>query len=151
MTAVDSSHQQAYSMWHSSLYQAHLMFTTFGGLLNSHSNFQHISIVFFLGTWRRRPSVQERPNDSTVKLFLCFNIPILKSVCGVEVEFHSFLSLALDGVKWSPSRYVLFILEKWLDDHWIRGYVGSRVGLDVLAKREKVSPQSGIELRYSKP
>jgi hypothetical protein len=59
----------------------------------------------------------------------------MKTYGGVEVYLHAFLTSALDGSEWSASRPGHFIHgERALGTHCIGGWVGSRVGLDAVAK-----------------
>jgi len=49
------------------------------------------------------------------------------------VKLHTLLTLALDGDERSTSRPDSFTSEERVrGTHWIRGYVGSRSGLDVV-------------------
>jgi len=60
---------------------------------------------------------------------------------GVEVQLHAFLILTLDGGKWSISRPGRFNPEKGVPGtHSTRGYKGSKVGLNIQAKRKNYAP-----------
>jgi len=60
----------------------------------------------------------------------------MKAYCRVEVQFHSFLTSALDGCEWSASRPDRFTpKEIGPGTHWIGGLVGHRAGLDAVVKR----------------
>jgi hypothetical protein len=68
----------------------------------------------------------------------------------VEVKLH-FLKSAPDGDRWSVSRLGRFTpREISLRTLWIRGWVGPKVGLDVMEKR-KIFPLPEIELQLSSP
>jgi len=55
---------------------------------------------------------------------------------GVEVQFHSFLTSALDRGEWSASRLCHFISgERTPCTHWIGGLADSRAGL-----KEPITP-----------
>jgi hypothetical protein len=73
---------------------------------------------------------------------LLFNgAPRQEGVMGLKVQFHSFLDLGTDGGEWSASRSGHFIpRERVPGIHWIGGWVGSRAGLDVVMKRNILSP-----------
>jgi len=59
----------------------------------------------------------------------------------VDVEFHIFLTSALDGGEWSTSRPGRFIpRETAFCTDWIGDCVGPRVGLDTVVKRKIPSP-----------
>jgi len=54
----------------------------------------------------------------------------------VEVQLHIFLTLALDGGEWLASCPVHFTTrESTPGVHWIGGWGGSRVSLDMVEKR----------------
>jgi len=60
---------------------------------------------------------------------------------GVETEIHSFLTSALDGGEWSGSRTGRFTPGKInIGTHWIGGWLGPRVGLEAVVKRNNTSP-----------
>jgi hypothetical protein len=51
----------------------------------------------------------------------------------VEVQFHPFLTSALDGGEWSYSRPGRFTSRVRVPgSHWVVGFVGPRVGLDAV-------------------
>jgi len=51
-------------------------------------------------------------------------------------KFHTFLSLAVGGGKWSHLCYGLSVHEERAPNtHWIWGWIGSRSSLDVVAKK----------------
>jgi hypothetical protein len=50
----------------------------------------------------------------------------MNSICGVEVELHTFLTSTLDGCEWSALRHGRFIP----GTHWTGDWVGPRAGLD---------------------
>jgi len=53
----------------------------------------------------------------------------------VEVELHAFLTLVLDGGKWSASCPGHFTPEERAPGtHWIGGWVGPTANLDTVAK-----------------
>jgi hypothetical protein len=59
----------------------------------------------------------------------------------MEVELHVFLTSALDGrewLTWRPSRFTS--AERTPDTHFIGGYLGSRTGLEAVAKRKNPCP-----------
>jgi len=56
-----------------------------------------------------------------------------KTYWGMEVQLHSFLNSALDGGEWSASCPGVRVR----GTHSVAGWVGSRTGLDAVAKREK--------------
>jgi len=64
----------------------------------------------------------------------------MKAYGGVEVQLHSFLTSALDGGEWSTSRPSRFIPGKEPPFPSIEGWVGPRVSLDVMEKREISRP-----------
>jgi hypothetical protein len=72
-----------------------------------------------------------------VKLSLYLTKHCATKMCwGVEVELNAFLTSALDGGDWSPSRPDPFIpRERGPSIHWIGGWVGPRAGLDTVMKR----------------
>jgi hypothetical protein len=60
---------------------------------------------------------------------------VMKMYEGVDVQTHVFLTLALVGGEWSPSRPCRFTSgERAHGTHWIGGWVGPRVGLDDVGK-----------------
>jgi hypothetical protein len=64
---------------------------------------------------------------------------------GEEVNFHAFVTLALDGIEWSASRFSHFTSrERTLGIHWKGGRVSPRGGLYVVAKRK----ESGVRHCY---
>jgi hypothetical protein len=59
----------------------------------------------------------------------------------MNVQFHAFLTSALDGGEWSASRPVrLTLRERAPSTHWIGDWVGSRAGLGTVVKRKIPSP-----------
>jgi hypothetical protein len=71
----------------------------------------------------------------------------MKTYGGVDVYLHVFLTSALVGGEWSPSRRGRFTREETAPvTHWIGGLVGLRVGLDEVEKR-KFLVLPGLELR----
>jgi len=59
----------------------------------------------------------------------------------VEVEFHTYLTLSLDGGEWLASRPGRFTpREIALGTHWIGGWVGPKAGLDAVVRRKIPSP-----------
>jgi hypothetical protein len=71
----------------------------------------------------------------------------MKAYGGVDVYIHIFLTSALVGGEWSASRLGRFTHgERDPSNHWIRGWVGPRAGLDDVEKR-KVLPLPGLELQ----
>jgi hypothetical protein len=73
----------------------------------------------------------------------------MKAFGGVDVSIHIFLTSALAGGGWSPSRPCRFILgERAPGTHWIGGWVDPRAGLDDVEKR-KFFILPGLELRPS--
>jgi hypothetical protein len=65
-----------------------------------------------------------------------FPVQAMKATGKVEVQLHSFLTLAVDGGEWPASHFGHFAAGV----HWIRGWVGARVGLDVSEKRDISCP-----------
>jgi len=55
---------------------------------------------------------------------------------GVEVEFHSFLTSALDGDEWSVSHPGCFTAST----HLTEGWVGARFSLDMVVRRKNFRP-----------
>jgi hypothetical protein len=55
-------------------------------------------------------------------------------VSGVEIWLHSFITLELDGSEWLNSGPARFTSGKDLGTHCTGGWLGPRVGLDVLKK-----------------
>jgi hypothetical protein len=76
----------------------------------------------------------------------------MKTYGQVEVQFHTFLTLALDGGEWSDSCTSHFNpRERAPDTHWIVGWVGPRASLDAMEKEPKFKkPNNGyyIFLHY---
>jgi hypothetical protein len=71
----------------------------------------------------------------------------MKTYCGVKVNLHAFLNLALDGSEWSASRPGRFIPgERVHDTHWIGGWVGPSAGLDTVVKRKITIPCRELNL-----
>jgi hypothetical protein len=65
----------------------------------------------------------------------------MKAYWGGEIQFHAFLTSALDGGEWSVSRAGGFTpKERALGTHWIGGWVGPRAGLDPVVKSKIPSP-----------
>jgi hypothetical protein len=59
----------------------------------------------------------------------------------VDVWLHTFLTLALDGGEWSASHPGCFTpRERDPGTNWIGGWLGPRVGLDMVVKRNIPSP-----------
>jgi hypothetical protein len=55
----------------------------------------------------------------------------MKTYGGMDVQIHIFLTSALIGGEWSPSRPCYFTPgERAPGAHWIGGWVASRAGLD---------------------
>jgi hypothetical protein len=54
---------------------------------------------------------------------------------GVQVQLHSFLTLALDGGEWSTSRLGRFTPRKETGTHYIGGRVDPRDCLNVLENK----------------
>jgi hypothetical protein len=76
----------------------------------------------------------------------------MKSYWGVEVQFHVFLTSALDGCEWSASRAGRFTpKERDPGTHWVGGWVDSSAGLDAVVKRKIPSPCRDSNLRSSRP
>jgi hypothetical protein len=76
----------------------------------------------------------------------------MQAYWGVEVQFHAFLTSALDGGEWSASRLGRFTLREIVPGtHWIGGWVGLRVGLDAVVKRKIPSPCRDVNLLSSSP
>jgi hypothetical protein len=68
----------------------------------------------------------------------------------VEVLFHAFLTSILDGIEWSDSRPGRFTpFEKSPGTHWIGDWVGHRVGLGAVVRRE--NPISCCESNLGRP
>jgi hypothetical protein len=57
---------------------------------------------------------------------------------GVEVQLHAFLTSALDGSEWSASHPGLFTPGERASGTLLISWAGSRVGLDVVAKRQNL-------------
>jgi len=65
-----------------------------------------------------------------VKLSVCTP---RKHMCGSELQFHSFLTWALDGENWSSWHTDRFITgKKASDSHWVGDWISSRADLDYL-------------------
>jgi hypothetical protein len=61
----------------------------------------------------------------------------MKTYRGAKVQFHAFLTSALDGGEWLASRPGHFTPgEKAPDTHWRRGLVGPRADLEGMEKKE---------------
>jgi hypothetical protein len=59
----------------------------------------------------------------------------------VEVQVHTFLTLALDGDEWSPSRPSLYTPgEEALSTYWVGGCEDRRAVLDTVTKRKNPFP-----------
>jgi hypothetical protein len=57
---------------------------------------------------------------------------------GMEIQLHTFLTLALDEGNWSASCHSHCTMgERACSTHWIGDWVGPRVGLDTVTKRNK--------------
>jgi hypothetical protein len=83
-----------------------------------------------------------------VQLFLCL---INEFVWGSGGIGPSFLTLALDGSKWSASQLCTFTLdERACDTYWIEGCVSPRACLGTVEKRKFLS-QQGIETQPYRP
>jgi hypothetical protein len=66
----------------------------------------------------------------------------MKTYCEVEVYLHVLLTSALDGGEWSASQPGRFIpTERATGSYWIGGWVGSRAGLYMVAKRKIPIPR----------
>jgi hypothetical protein len=75
------------------------------------------------------------------------NHDAMKAYGGAHVYIHIFLTSALVGGEWSPSRPGhLTPGERAPGTHWIGGWVNPRVGLKDLEKR-KLLTLPGLELR----
>jgi hypothetical protein len=101
----------------------------------SHFFKTHFNIMF--------PSATMSPFKYLRKLSLCLtkHHP-MKTYWGMEVWFHAFVASALDGGVWSASRPSRFTPRKrLLGTHWIGGWVGPRVVLDAVLKRQIPSPR----------
>jgi len=62
----------------------------------------------------------------------------------LEVELHSFLTLALDGRERLASRPDRFILGVRIPGtHWIGGWLGPRAGLDLMAEKNTFIAPAG--------
>jgi len=60
---------------------------------------------------------------------------------GVEVKFHAFLTLVIDGNEGSVSRSGHFTPgERTPSIQWIGGWMGPRVSLDAVAKKKNPDP-----------
>jgi hypothetical protein len=62
----------------------------------------------------------------------------MKTYCGVKLQHHSLLILALEEGEWSvscPGRFTP--VERVSSIHWVGGWVGPRAGLDAVEKRRK--------------
>jgi hypothetical protein len=71
----------------------------------------------------------------------------MKAYGGVDVYIHIFLTSALAGGEWSPSRPGRFTpTERAPGTHWIRGWVDPRAGPDDVQKR-KFLTLAVLELR----
>jgi hypothetical protein len=78
-----------------------------------------------------------------VKLFLCLNKQhVMKMGGGMEVYFHTFLTLARDvhGQLHAPVLHVTG--ERTPGMHWIGSWVGLRADLDILEKKKFSSLKS---------
>jgi hypothetical protein len=65
----------------------------------------------------------------------------MKMYWGLEVQFHAFLTSALDGGEWSASRPGRFTLrERAPGTHWTRGWMCPRTSLYTMAKRKIPTP-----------
>jgi hypothetical protein len=61
----------------------------------------------------------------------------MKTYGGASSYIHVFLTLALDGVEWSASRFGRYTFgERARNTHWIGSWVGRRAGLDDVEKRK---------------
>jgi len=77
-----------------------------------------------------------------MKTYLCLikHHP-LKTYGGVEVRFHAFLTLALDGGEQSAScPPPLYSEEGAFSAQWTGGWVDHRASMDVVAKEKKKKP-----------
>jgi hypothetical protein len=71
----------------------------------------------------------------------------MKGYWGVDIEIHIFLTSALAGGEWSPSRCGRFTpRERAPATHWIGSWADPRAGLDDVKKR-KFLTLPGLELR----
>jgi hypothetical protein len=71
---------------------------------------------------------------------VCNQVPCHEDM-GVEVQLHTFLTLALNGSEWSASRPNHFTLgERVPGTHWIRDWVGPTASLDMVTKRKNTCP-----------
>jgi hypothetical protein len=62
----------------------------------------------------------------------------MKTYCGMEVEFHAFLTLAVDVGEWLASQSAVFTTgEKVPDTHWVGRWMVSRARLDTGWYKEK--------------
>jgi hypothetical protein len=68
----------------------------------------------------------------------------MKAYKGVDVKLHIFLTSALAGGEWPPSRLGRFTPGERA--HWIGGWVDPSAGLDNVEKRKFLN-LSGLELR----
>jgi len=59
----------------------------------------------------------------------------IKTYRGVRVEHHAFLTSALNGDEWSASGPGRFTPgERTPSTHWMGGWVGTKAGLDMVAR-----------------
>jgi hypothetical protein len=83
------------------------------------------------------------------KLSLCLTkYHAMKTIGGVEVQLHAFLTSALDGGEWSASHPGCFTPgERAPGTHCIGGGVGSRAILDMVVKKKIPSPHQKLNPR----
>jgi hypothetical protein len=84
-----------------------------------------------------------KTNKAKVKLSLCLQIKhhAMKAYARVDVYTHVFLTSALVGGEWSASLSSHFTPgERAPRTQWIGGWVGRRIGLEVLEKRKILDP-----------
>jgi hypothetical protein len=118
-------------------------------VLSEHNELNGNLVVVHFSTWRLclciRLSLVVKGKRLRVKSEL---VPVLqlsttprRRTAGVKVQFHAFLTSALDGGEWSASLPGRFTpRERASGSHWIGAWLGPRASLDAVVKRKITSP-----------